>query len=95
MSPALIMTPEQVTEMAELFDNDVRTTNENINNIFREQELIESEATIRKFRIVRQEGARQVQRQIDHYNLDTAISVGYRVNSKQGTQFRIWATQRH
>jgi len=81
-------------QMAELFGKDVRTINEHIKNIYVEQELINSEVTIRKFRIVRQEGTRQVQRDIDHYNLDMVISVGYRVNSKKGTQFRIWATQR-
>ncbi|GGD66736.1 virulence protein RhuM/Fic/DOC family protein [Lacimicrobium alkaliphilum] len=81
-------------QMAELFGKDLRTINEHIKNIFKEQELIPSQATIRKFRIVRQEGKRRVQREIDHYNLDMAISVGYRVNSKKGTQFRIWATQR-
>jgi len=81
-------------QMAELFDKDVRTINEHVKNIYKEQELIESEATIRKFRIVRQEGSRQVNREIDHYNLDMVISVGYRVNSIKGTQFRIWATQR-
>ncbi len=80
-------------QMAELFDKDVRTINEHIKNIYKEQELIEDETTIRKFRIVRQEGGRQVKRDIDHYNLDMIISVGYRVNSKKGTQFRIWATQ--
>lgn len=81
-------------QMAELFDKDVRTINEHIKNIFKEQELVASETTIRKFRIVRQEGTRRVQREIDHFNLDMVISVGYRVNSKKGTQFRIWATQR-
>ena len=80
-------------EMAELFGKDVRTINEHIKNIFKEGEL-EENPTIRKFRIVRQEGKRQVKREIDHYNLDMAISVGYRVNSKKGTQFRMWATQR-
>lgn len=81
-------------QMAQLFDKDVRTINEHVKNIYSEHELETSEATIRKFRIVRQEGSRQVQRDIDHYNLDMVISVGYRVNSKKGTQFRIWATQR-
>lgn len=80
-------------QMAELFDKDVRTINEHIKNIFSDNELAKG-STIRKFRIVRQEGKRQVERQIEHYNLDMAISVGYRVNSKKGTQFRIWATQR-
>ena len=81
-------------QMAHLFDKDVRTINEHVKNIYSEQELDSSNATIRKFRIVRQEGSRHVQRDIDHYNLDMVISVGYRVNSKKGTQFRIWATQR-
>ena len=80
-------------QMAELFDKDVRTINEHIINAFEEGELAR-EATIRNFRIVRQEGQRQVEREIEHYNLDAIISVGYRVKSKQGTQFRIWATQR-
>ncbi len=80
-------------QLSELFDKDVRTINEHIKNIFNEGELAQA-ATIRKFRIVRQEGKRLVNREIDHYNLDMAISVGYRVNSKKGTQFRIWATQR-
>ena len=81
-------------QMAKLFDKDVRTINEHVKNIYSEHELEQSEATIRKFRIVRQEGNRQVERDIDHYNLDMVISVGYRVNSRKGTQFRIWATQR-
>ena len=80
-------------QMAELFDKDVRTINHHIKSIFSEGEL-DLEATIRKYRIVRCEGTRQVTREIEHYNLDLAISVGYRVNSKKGTQFRMWATQR-
>jgi len=80
-------------QLSELFDKDVRTINEHIKNIFADNELSQ-DSTIRKFRIVRQEGKRQVQRDVEHYNLDMAISVGYRVNSKKGTQFRIWATQR-
>jgi hypothetical protein len=78
-------------QMAELFDKDVRTVNEHIQNVYQEGEL-EHEATIRNFRIVRQEGWRQVQRDIAHYNLDVIISVGYRVKSQQGTRFRQWAT---
>src|SRR5690554_6221160 len=80
-------------QMAELFEKDVRTINEHIKTIYRTGELLEN-STIRKFRIVRQEGKRQVSREIEHYNLDMIISVGYRVNSKRGTQFRMWATQR-
>ena len=79
--------------MAELFQKDVRTINEHLVNIFQEGELIR-EATIRKFRIVRQEGSREVAREVEHYNLEAIISVGYRVKSPRGTQFRIWATQR-
>lgn len=77
-------------QLSALFDKDVRTVNEHIRNVLIEQEL-DAEATIRKFRIVRQEGKRQVNREVEHYNLDMIISVGYRVNSKKGTQFRIWA----
>jgi len=80
-------------QMAELFQKDIRTINEHLKNIYTEGEL-GSESTIRKFRIVRLEGTREVTRSIDHYNLDAIISVGYRVNSIRGTQFRIWATQR-
>lgn len=79
-------------QMAELFAKDVRTINEHIGNLFSEQEL-EREATIRKFRIVRKEGTRDVTREIEHYDLDVIISVGYRVKSQRGVQFRQWATQ--
>jgi len=79
--------------MAELFQKDVRTINEHIQNIYKEGEL-SKDSTIRKFRIVQTEGRRQVSRKVDFYNLDMIISVGYRVNSIRGTQFRIWATQR-
>ncbi len=65
-------------QMAELFEKDVRTINEHLGNVFEEGEL-ERGGTIRKFRIVRQEGGRQVHREIEHYNLDAIISVGYRV----------------
>ena len=78
--------------MANLFDVDVRTVNEHLTNIYKTEEL-EKDATIRKFRIVQTEGTRQVAREIDHYNLDAVISVGYRVNSIRATQFRRWATQ--
>lgn len=78
--------------MAELFGKDVRTINEHLQNIFKEAEL-DPAATIRKFRIVRQEGARHVSREIDHYSLSAILAVGYRVRSTRGTQFRQWATQ--
>lgn len=80
-------------QMAELFDKDVRTINEHIKNVFLERELAEN-STIRKFRIIQKEGGRDVEREIDCYNLEAIISVGYRVNSSRGTQFRIWATER-
>lgn len=79
-------------QMAELFGKNVRTVNEHIGNIFEEGELVR-ESTIRNFRIVRQEGSRQIAREIEHYNLDVIISVGYRVKSQQGTRFRQWATR--
>lgn len=79
--------------MAELLQKDVRTISEHIQNVYEEHEL-EPEPTIRKFRIVQQEGSREVARQVDHYNLDMIISVGYRVKSHVATRFRIWATQR-
>ncbi|WP_413208139.1 RhuM family protein [Rhodospirillum sp. A1_3_36] len=65
-------------EIAELFDKDVRTVNEHIRNVFSEVEC-DSEATFRKFRIVQTEGSRQVEREVDAYNLDVILSVGYRV----------------
>jgi death-on-curing family protein len=79
-------------QMALLFDKSVSTINEHIRNIYKEGELKE-ESTIRKFRIVQNEGGRRVERDIDFYNLDVIISVGYRVKSFNGTQFRIWATK--
>ena len=80
-------------QMGELFDVDVRTISEHLSNVFSSGEL-EKEATIRKFRIVRHEGTRNVTRSVEHYNLDAIISVGYRVKSATATQFRIWATKR-
>jgi hypothetical protein len=80
-------------QMADLMQKDVRTISEHIRNIFDEGELAES-STIRNFRIVQTEGTRSVERNVECYNLDVIISVGYRVKSHRGTQFRIWATQR-
>ncbi|MBF0503298.1 MAG: virulence RhuM family protein [Candidatus Riflebacteria bacterium] len=79
--------------IAELFQKDVRTINEHLSNIFEEGELSQ-EVTIRKFRIVRHEGSRQVSRDVEHYSLPAIIAVGYRVRSHRGTQFRQWATTR-
>jgi hypothetical protein len=78
--------------MAALFDVDVRTVNEHLKNVY-EQGEVTPEATIRKFRIVQTEGKREVVRNVDFYNLDAIISVGYRVNSVRATQFRQWATR--
>ena len=80
-------------QMAKLFGKGRSTITEHINNVFNESELVEN-STCRKFRQVRFEGNREVERDIEHYNLDVIISVGYRVKSVQGTLFRIWATQR-
>ncbi|MCX6325144.1 MAG: virulence RhuM family protein [Bacteroidia bacterium] len=79
-------------KMADLFSVDVRTVNEHLKNIYNTTELLR-EATIRKIRIVQKEGTRDVARDVDFYNLDAIIAVGYRVNSYQATQFRIWATK--
>lgn len=77
--------------MAELFEVSVPTINEHLKNIYETGE-IRPEATIRNFRIVQKEGQRSVTRNVDCYNLDVIISVGYRVNSVRATQFRQWAT---
>lgn len=77
--------------MAKLFNLDVRTINDHLKNIYETEEL-HMESTIREFRIVQKEGNRSVNRNVKFYNLDATISVGYRVNSKQATQFRKWAT---
>jgi hypothetical protein len=80
-------------QISDLFDKDVRTVNEHLVNIFDEGEL-DRAATIRKFRIVRLEGSRTVEREIEHYRLEAILAVGYRVRSPRGTQFRQWATAR-
>jgi prophage maintenance system killer protein len=80
-------------QMAELFDKDSDTIGLHLKNIFAEEELVEN-STTEFFSVVQKEGKRAVARKIKCYNLDAIISVGYRVNSKRGTQFRIWATQR-
>lgn len=78
--------------LAELFGVEVNTINYHLKEIYKSGEL-EEQATIRKIRIVQKEGNRDVAREVDFYNLDAAIAVGYRVNSFQATQFRIWATR--
>ncbi len=77
--------------IAELFVVDTRTISEHLQNIFKTNEL-KKDSTIRNFRIVQIEGSREVSRDVEHYNLDAIIAVGYRVNSKRATSFRIWAT---
>ena len=77
-------------QMAELFDRDVKTIGKHINNALKE-ELNNSEATVAKFATVQMEGEREVERNIEYYNLDVIISVGYRVKSKRGVEFRRWA----
>ena len=79
--------------MADLFQVKVPTVNEHLKKLYAEGE-IRPEATIRQYLMVRQEGRRQVNRHIDHYNLDAILAVGYRVRSSRGTQFRRWATER-
>lgn len=79
-------------QIAIAFGVDVRTINEHIKNIYKTKEL-RTVSTIRKFRIVQNEGKREVEREVQHYNLDMILSVGYRVNSKTATKFRIWATK--
>lgn len=78
-------------QMAELFQRDKSTISRHIKNIYTEGELIK-ESTVANFATVQNEGGRQVERNIEYYNLDVIISVGYRVKSIRGTQFRIWAT---
>ncbi len=80
-------------QLCELFQRSKATISEHIKNVFEEGE-IDAVATVRKFRTVQTEGSRMVERDLEHYNLDVIISVGYRAKSVQGTQFRIWATQR-
>ena len=80
-------------QLAALFGRDVKTVGKHLSNVFKEDELVK-EATVAKFATVQTEGKRSVERQVEHYNLDVIISVGYRVKSLQGTHFRIWATER-
>ncbi len=79
-----------IDQMAELFQRDKSTISRHINKIFKEGELVR-EATVAFFATVQNEGGRQVERNLEYFNLDVIISVGYRVKSQRGTQFRIWA----
>lgn len=80
-----------LTQMAELFGRDKSVISRHLGNVFRSEELVR-EATVAEHATVQREGDREVIREIEFYNLDAIISVGYRVNSKRGSQFRIWAT---
>ena len=80
-------------QLVALFGSGKTNISEHITSIFAFAEL-DAEATVRKFRTVRQEGKRTIKRNIEHYNLDVIISIGYRVNTKRGIQFRQWAIQR-
>ena len=77
-------------QLAELFDRDVKTIDKHVNNVFKEGEL-DRGSVVANFATTADDGKVY---QVEHYNLDVIISVGYRVKSKRGTQFRIWATQR-
>src|SRR3989338_1002419 len=80
-------------QMADLFQTTKQNISLHIQNIFSEKELSRG-ATVKEYLTVQSEGKRQINREIEHYNLDVIISVGYRVKSRVGTQFRIWATKR-
>jgi hypothetical protein len=80
-------------QMAELFDCGVNNIRFHLQNVFNEAELSENQTT-QEYCAVQKEGNKEVKRPIKHYNLDAIISVGYRINSLRGTQFRIWATQK-
>jgi hypothetical protein len=80
-----------LSQMTMLFDRDKSVISRHLRNVFREGEL-DRGSTVAFFATVQNEGGRTVERQVEYYNLDAVISVGYRVNSKRGTQFRIWAT---
>lgn len=81
-----------LSQMAELFGRDKSVISRHLRNVFATGEL-DREATVAKNATVQQEGGREVVREIEYYDLDAVLSVGYRVNSKRGTQFRIWATR--
>lgn len=81
------------SQLSDLFQKDVRTISDHIQSVYEDGEL-PKDSTIRNFRIVQKEGSRTVTRDVNHYNLDMVISVGYRVKSSQAVQFRIWATEK-
>jgi hypothetical protein len=81
-----------LNQMADLFQRDKSVISKHIKNVFEERE-VPREATVAKFATVQLEGGREISREIEYYNLDVIISVGYRVKSHRGMQFRIWATK--
>ena len=97
LSPKIFLRDENIwltqAKIAELFDTERSVVTKHLQNIFSEGEL-DKNSTCANFAQVQIEGKRQVERDIEFYNLDAIISVGYRVNSAQATQFRIWATER-
>ncbi len=82
-----------LNQISDLFERDKSVISRHLSNVFKEEEL-DKEATVAKNATVQNEGDRKVTREIEYYNLDAILSVGYRINSKRGTQFRQWATQR-
>ena len=80
-------------QLAELYDTTRQNIGQHIENIYKDEEL-PRDATIKKFFIVQQEGKREVRRELDHYNLDVIIAIGYRVQSPVATRFRRWASAR-
>jgi prophage maintenance system killer protein len=81
-----------LNQLSELFQRDESVISRHINNIYKEKELLRK-ATVAKYATVQTEGNRKIERNIEHFNLDVIISVGYRIKSKRGTQFRIWANK--
>lgn len=80
-------------QLVEIYQTSKFNVSEHINHIFEDGELVR-EATVRKFRTVQIEDSRKVEREVEHYNLDMVIALGYRVQSQVATRFRRWATQR-
>ena len=80
-------------QLAEIYNTSRQNIGQHLENIYKDNEL-PREATIKKFFIVQKEGSREVKREIDHYNLDVIIAIGYRVQSDVAVRFRRWATQR-
>lgn len=81
-----------MNQLVKLFARDKSVISRHLNNIFKINEL-DREVTVANFATVQKEGSREVRREVEYYNLDVIISVGYRVNSKEGVQFRKWASQ--